>query len=492
MKPIASLHRSLLALAALALPGSLFPAPVAAEVWLSPGDAHARSASQYLADQPGSTGLAMEWPQWAQSGDGGRADDSFAAGLRQWVAKQEQQAALRVELRAATDTPLIRTFADESRSQGEIGARARFGGDRCGALLQIRVVADPDDDQSLRPDGTVAGCKLGNWRLSAGWEERWWGPGWNGSLILGTNARPTPGFSITRDVVTPSSLPVLEWFGEWRATAFVSRMESSRRDVRRPLLLGARISFRPNRVVEIGISRTAQMCGKGRPCGLGTFKRMLIGHDNRGDNTSAGEEPGNQLGGFDLRLVSPWKHVPIAVYGQMIGEDEDSGMPSKFLALYGVEAWRPLQSGALVRATVEFASTSCSWSRPVPLYDCAYVQEIFAVEGYRYRGRSLGHSYDNDAEIWSGVLLYTRPQGISWQLTVHSGRLNRGGAPSDPRNTVSPVSARLEAARLEATGHFAGGHWTAGVGYEDVEPRVGNNRDDLRVQISWWRDFGSR
>ena len=223
MKPIAALSSCLHSLAGVALFGVLLAAPAVADVWLAPGDAHARSASQFLADQPGSSGLVTEWPMWVQGGKSREGVETFSAGLRDWLARREQKAPFRLELRGGSDTPLLRTFADEPRAQGELGARARFGGDRCGALLQIRVVADPDDDQTVRPDGTVVGCRVGNWRISAGWEERWWGPGWNGSLILGTSARPAPGFSISRDESTPSTWPVLKWFGEWRATAFVSR-----------------------------------------------------------------------------------------------------------------------------------------------------------------------------------------------------------------------------------------------------------------------------
>lgn len=460
-----------------------------ADVWLAPGDAHARSASQYLADQPASDSLTSEWPMWVPSGDAGGATDSFAAGLRDWLARKEQKSPLRIEMRGGSDTPLIRTFADEPRAQGELTARARFGGDRCGALVQVRLAVDPDDDQSVRPDGTVVGCRLGNWRLSAGWEERWWGPGWNGSLILGTNARPAPGFSITRDETTPSNWPVFKWFGPWRATAFVSRLEGHRVDVSRPLLIGARLSFRPGRSVEIGLSRTGQICGKGRRCSLRTFADWMIGHDNP---NFTNDPPGNQMAGYDLRIVSPWRSVPVAAYAQMIGEDELHSLPSKFLGVLGAEIWRPLGNGALLRGVVEYANTTCGWARK-DLFDCAYTQTTFNYEGYRYRGRSIGHGYDNDASVWSGVLLYTRPRGISWHLTLQSGHLNRGGTPGDPRNTtntVSPVRARLKAVRVEATGRIAGGNWTAGVGYEDVTPRVGNNRDDLRFYAGWWHDFG--
>jgi hypothetical protein len=465
---------------------SLATAAARADVWLGPGDAHARSAAQYLADQPGAAGLSTEWPMWVPSSDPSEIDSSFAAGLRDWLSTREQRAPYRLTLRGGSDAPLVRAFEDEPRGRGEFGMRARYGGDRCGALVDLRIaVSDPGDGQRLRPDGTVVGCRLGNWRISAGWEPRWWGPGWNGSLIVGTNARPAPGLSITRNETTPSSLPVLRWFGEWRATVFLTRLETDRRDVSRPLLIGARLSFRPHRTVEIGLSRTGQLCGRGRRCGLKTFADWFIAHDN--PNFSS-DPPGNQMAGYDLRLVSPSPRVPVAAYAQMIGEDERHSLPSKFLGVLGAESWRPLRNGALLRAAVEYANTTCGWARQ-DLFDCTYRQGTFNVEGYRYRGRLIGHGYDSDASVWSAKLLYTRPAGVSFGVTLHRGTLNRGGAEPDPSNTVSPVRASYRAARVEASGRFGSMQWSAGVGYERVKPRLGNDRDDLRVFAGLSRDF---
>jgi len=46
--------------------------------------------------------------------------------------------------------------------------------------LSATVVADPDDDRELRPDGSYLAMSLGNWMVSAGYLDRWWGPGWQG------------------------------------------------------------------------------------------------------------------------------------------------------------------------------------------------------------------------------------------------------------------------------------------------------------------------
>ena len=86
---------------------------------------------------------------------------------------------------------------------------------------------------------------------------------------------------------------------------------------------GMRINFRPLDSLEIGVSRTAQWCGDGRPCSFDTFKDLLLGKDNIGDaGTTRENEPGNQMAGIDARWTNMLAGVPISLYGQLIGEDE--------------------------------------------------------------------------------------------------------------------------------------------------------------------------
>ena len=52
-------------------------------------------------------------------------------------------------------------------------------------------------DEGFALDGSYIAARLGNWSASFGQVERWWGPGWDGSLILSTNARPSQRFRST-------------------------------------------------------------------------------------------------------------------------------------------------------------------------------------------------------------------------------------------------------------------------------------------------------
>jgi hypothetical protein len=237
-----------------------------------------------------------------------------------------------------------------------------------------------------------------------------------------------PAVSLDRVRSLPVDLPVLRWLGPWRFSGFLGVMENERSDVDRPAFMGMRLVFKPAPIFEFGMSRTAQFCGEGRRCDLKTFGRLLIGDDNRGirglpDDPNA--EPGNQMAGFDVRVVSPFKPLPVAVYGQEIGEDNSStGIPERYLALFGGETWFMLNTGSTLRAHVEYANTKVKWYNSQIEFDSAYTQGIFS-EGYRYRGRNIGHTTDGDSESVSVMLSLTTGEGSRWAALQRKGRLDR-------------------------------------------------------------------
>ncbi len=150
-------------------------------------------------------------------------------------------------------------------------------------------------------DGSYLATAIGNWALTAGSFGRWWGPGWQSSLILSDNARPVPGFSIQRNKSTPFESVPLSWLGPWQLQAFIGKLESDR-TIPDAKLLGLRMSFKPFQWLEVGASRTAQWGGDGRPESLSSLKNLVLGKDNRGDGgVTVSNEPGNQLGGLDAK-----------------------------------------------------------------------------------------------------------------------------------------------------------------------------------------------
>ena len=100
------------------------------------------------------------------------------------------------------------------------------------------------------------------------------------------------------------------------------------------------MNFKPRPWLEFGLTRTAQWCGGDRPCDWDTFVDMVLGNDNQVEGGGRVEDqPGNQMAGYDMRLRSPWRALPLAFYTQWIGEDEAGGLPSKFIGQFGLESW---------------------------------------------------------------------------------------------------------------------------------------------------------
>ena len=303
--------------------------------------------------------------------------------------------------RRPTDPTLLRDFADTPREEGELAMRASWLTDHFAVNLQGSYVADPDDDKDARADGTYLGVNFGNFMLSAGYMERWWGPGWDGSLILSTNARPIPTVTLERNYTDPFKTHVARrGSGPGAPASPWERAESEDVPVPDVRFFAARVNFKPRPWLEFGLTRTAQWCGGDRPCDWDTFVDMVLGNDNQEvDGGISEEQPGNQMAGYDMRLRSPWRSLPLAFYTQWIGEDEAGGLPSKFIGQFGLETWGSLPVGGW-RLRVEYTDTACNFSREAPNFDCAYRHPIYP-QGYAYRGRIIGHSMDNDSRMYT-------------------------------------------------------------------------------------------
>jgi hypothetical protein len=195
------------------------------------------------------------------------------------------------------------------------------------------------------------------------------------------------------------------------------------------------------------------------------------------------------MAGFDIRWTSPLGTLPYALYGQYIGEDESSYLPVKFLSQLGIEAWKPFADGAILRVFAEYASTTCSAnSSSGPYYNCAYNQARFDSEGYRYKGRSVGHTADRDAENWAVGATYSTPRGDLWTGTLRTSRLNRDDF-GDVRNTVASVPTSYDAVEFGWKGRLFGEPVSIQLGVESIEPANGDSSVEPYGFIGWRRDF---
>ena len=472
--------------------------PAGAERWAAPGDPLLRSDLQLLGD----TGLLpiplTSWPlSWDDIGrsladvdEAGLPNGALRAFERlQRRARLESQAngpGLRIRAGVATNPRIVRSFENTPREEGEFSAGISWTGERLALNLNASVVANPLDGDNVRPDGTYVGLTLGNWLLSAGWQDRWWGPSRDGSLILSSNARPMPAVSIQRNVSEPFESKWLSWIGPWTLTSFMGQLDDER-IVNDALLFGLRVTFRPLDSLEIGFSRAAQWCGDDRPCDLSAFTDLLIGADNRGVNVDPEDEPGNQLAGFDVRLTLP-RRIPVALYMQWIGEDSRQGGPEigSWLRQVGVEHWGSV--GDLQHRThVEVSDTACreggfGFSDVKP--DCGYEHSIYQ-SGYRYENRPIGHGMDGDGLSYSLGSTFVQSAGHSWNLLIRYMEINRTGMPSASHSlSTTPrdlVDLQLTHNRMSGIGQF---HF--GLGFSQVDDEMtGESSDDVSAFVQW-------
>ena len=211
------------------------------------------------------------------------SNSAVAAALARVRLRLEQSAPMNLSATANAGQPgRLRDFDDMAREDGEIGATASYRSDQFAVGLRVTAVANPDDGQEIRADGSHATFQLGNWLLSANTLDRWWGPGHESSLILSNNARPMPTLMLARAAAKPFETPWLSWLGPWRLSFGISQMEQNRSDIDAPLFMAWRVASMPFKKIEVGFSRTAQFCGEQLPCSADSVRDMLLGHDNVG------------------------------------------------------------------------------------------------------------------------------------------------------------------------------------------------------------------
>ena len=387
---------------------------------------------------------------------------------------------------------LMRDVDGGPREKGELGLRWARDETRWSMALALEAVAAASDGKSVRADQSFFTGRVGNWLLGVSLQDRHWGPAYESSLILSNNARPIPAVVFDRAVSAPPEWRGLHWIGAWRATGMLGILEQERHDIDRPLFFGLRITWQPRHWFELGLSRTAQLCGAGRPCDIQTFTDMLLGNDNigGGGNVSAERQPGNQLAGLDARLSSPWKAFPVAFYWQDIGEDVINKRPTDRLHLFGVQAWMSLSNGVAIRGYAEYADTSCDANLSPPAFDCAYTNNLFNAEGYRFHGRAIGHTTDADSESRAAGIYLIEPSGREWRVRVRNSAINRGGS-FDPWHSLSSMPAKYDSIDVSVRQQWMGSNLELQLGVESLRGTGHNGEVRPFGHINWRKSLGS-
>jgi hypothetical protein len=482
----------------LVIIGCCLTAVASAEPWAGPGDTRLRNDLQLLNDSGVINIPLTAWPMaWGDVDSALR--DSRLGDLEPgaWAAYERVRDRVRREIddgspmiefsAAGANNPRhLRSFENTPREEVEAAAGLSWVGERFAIKLRATYADDPFDGDEYRPDGSYIGMALGNWMLSAGWQERWWGPGRDSSMILGTNARPTPSIGIQRVVSVPSESKWFRWMGPWTLSSFFGLLDDDR-VVENGLLFGLRFSMRPIDSLEISLARAAQMCGEGRKCDFEAFIDMLRGSDNAGANVNPEDEPGNQLGGIDMRWKLP-KKIPIALYMQWIAEDtrDTGGSLHQWLRQFGVEYWGTI-GGLSHRTHIEIGDTLArggGLGEGAPWPNSAYNHGIFQT-GYRYNGRPIGHSMDGDGLSYSFGSTLVQPEGHTWNFSLRLMEINRTGDP-DLNHTLSATPQDFADIQISYQRHTDFGRFYAGIGYSRLDDEVSGMETSETIGFLRW------
>ncbi len=167
----------------------------------------------------------------------------------------------------------------------------------------------------LQPLGSAVVASLGNFAISFGTEEMWWGTGHFGALSQSDNASPFPALRFQN--IHPTVLPwIFRYLGQFRFQLFFGQLDGDRYCAH-PWIDGELLSFKPLPTFEIGFTHTIDFGGmhNNSYSPLGFFGRATGLHTGSpiGANT-------NSRGGVYLKFYFPhWRGLQ--VYQEILGED---------------------------------------------------------------------------------------------------------------------------------------------------------------------------
>ena len=361
--------------------------------------------------------------------------------------------------RYTNEPSIVRGFGDTAVSDVDMTVSAGLTEE----VIDVNVSVNYRDNvnfnnSNINFDNSYIATNFGNWSLYAGAIDRWWGPGQENTLLLSSNARPMISAGLRRIDPKPFKKKWLSWIGPWTWDMFLANMGKDRH-IPDALMAGMRLGLEPVNNFEIGLSRTMQLCGEGRPCGADTWARSIIGIWDL-DNTGTVNEPGNQLASIDLSYSLIFGDKIFKIYAEGTAEDEWKILPYQYSRLLGSTLTMPIgDRGDSFKINAELSDSGNvrAWLFGERRAGVIYGHFIYKT-GHRYDGRTLGHSFDNDSKLASLSGTYTRSNGDSLRISLRSATLNWDDT---NKNIVSAHRQKYQSVAILASKWFTFGYLEA-------------------------------
>ncbi|WP_394128905.1 capsule assembly Wzi family protein [Shewanella maritima] len=468
--------------------------------WVEPTDLSLRADIQLLAD----TGIIIQpvttYPlMWS----GIKKDLDNAANAQMTVSQKDayhrvmraynqdhQSVSFSGALNGATDQTRFIGFGQDYRDKASVSVNAEITQSWFSGRLSAAYHYDALDGNESRLDNSFAAVKLGNWIITGGAVQKYWGPSWDSGLIQTTNARPLPGVTLSRHDSNAFETPWLSWIGPWTFTTSFSQMETDRY-VPETKHWGARGTLRPVTQLEVGFSWTMQWGGEGYGNSLSDWWDGLTNGGVSEGDVNNGQE--NMLAGYDFRWSDTAWGVPYGIYYERIHEDFHKGKNRLINAsnLGGIDIYL---ADLNTRFFAEYSDTAASCGIESDVYNCMY-EHGFYKSGYRYYNRSLGSTYDNDSRVlvFGGITQLSKGQSVTNKLRL--AKLNFDGVDKNDiegGNTVSP--GRYERLyQFDTSYHrpLMDGELKLGgtIGYSEFPKEDTSSDWDVTFYAGWEKDF---
>ena len=487
----------------------------------------ARHHLQWLVDHAGLQITTTHWPLPAAAVEQALAalkDPSPAQAASQTFVQNELQTLLRrgqasLQLRNATEglpgygenytpgssarlvTPAVQWSSSNSDSAITLAARAGARIEETSNSLSGPTQGLGTSGQGqIRLEDTALVVGLSGFNLQAFAHRNWWGPGWQSSMVSGSNNPAWPGVGLQRGSTMPSASPWLAWMGPWNLDLYVAKAQDPLVVVNQPqgfLYSGMRLTLHPQPWLEVGMSRALQMGGAGRPSGFKTFAQALLGQNVNKETTDTFVDSSNQLAGYDLRVSCPasaQRNWQCAVYGQWMGEDSAGKplpLPSRFMSLWGMDT---TYAQGRYRAFAEYVNDNIN-SLP---WDGrgngggGYINAVYN-QGYTQGARWVGPAVGSGSKV---LTLGWMDAQTGRQLKLHSGTVGVSIGAFDPLHAPNGAPhGQLQAISASQVLHWLGltlipeASWTH---LDQGQDSAANRKTNWRLGLTLQLPLGSK
>ncbi len=180
-----------------------------------------------------------------------------------------------------------------------------------------------------------AGLQFSNWLVSFGPQTMWSGPTEGGAMLLSTNSEAIPMFRIAR--VSPLNIPWVSkilgpawlefFFGQLSGQYFFRTPTGIIGNYLDPLqnqpyIHGERVSWKPTRHFEFGVTRTVLFGGGDIPMTFGYFGRSLLDRGEHNAVKGTAHDPGKQASELDWSYRLPRLRRWVTFYGDAFAWDQ--------------------------------------------------------------------------------------------------------------------------------------------------------------------------